>query len=76
MNIYQRVMNLENKKDVRDDDWILITHILCKTYGWTWQELKKQPIRFVFGLMMKIAYEKKKEQESTPKTKGFGGRGR
>lgn len=68
MNLLDRVLNLEsNKKLPTADDWIYITHVLCKTYGWTLQDLKKQPIRFVCSMMSKIAWEKKKEEKSMGK---------
>ncbi|KKL45371.1 hypothetical protein LCGC14_2356360 [marine sediment metagenome] len=65
MNLLQRVLNLESGKGrlPTEEDWIYVTHILCKTYGWTLQELKKQPMRFVSGLMAKIALDKKRENE-------------
>ena len=69
MNLLERVTNLEvgKKRLPSVDDWIYITHVLCKTYGWTWQELKKQPIKFCFNLMSKIAWEKEKEQKAMKK---------
>jgi len=69
MNLLDRVLNLESGKNrlPTQDDWIYITHILCKTYGWTLQQLRKQPIRWVCGLMSKIAWEKEKEQKEMNK---------
>ncbi len=69
MDLQQRVLNLELGKGVlpTEDDWIYLTHILCKTYGWTWQELKKQPIKFVLNLMTKLVKDAKKESKSMGK---------
>ncbi len=69
MDLLQRVLSLETgkKRLPSADDWIYITHILCKTYGWTWQELMRTPIKFCFNLMSKIAWEKKKEEQSMKK---------
>ena len=76
MNVMQRVLNLEegNKdKLITSDDWVYITHLLCKTYGWTLQELKKQPIKFIFGLMSKIKWEKDEEKKEREKSRtSFG----
>ncbi len=69
MNLLQRVLNLESSKGrlPTEEDWIYVTHILCKTYGWTLQELRKQPMRFVSGLMSKISLDKKNEKETMGK---------
>ena len=65
MNLLQRVAALEvkGKGMPTGDDWIVVTHMLCSAYGWTWEELKRQPIKFVLGLLDKLAIEKKNEMK-------------
>ena len=65
MNLLQRVMALKSEHNnlPTADNWIYVTHILCKTYGWDYYILKKQPMKFVFNMMAQIAWDKKKEKE-------------
>ena len=64
MDLMQRVINLESGKRLpNDDEWMYITHLLCTTYGWTLNDLKKQPIRFCLSMLRQIAKDKKRESE-------------
>ena len=69
MDLQQRVLNLEGGVGAlpTPDDWIYITHVLCKTYGWTLDELKRQPIKFVLNCLSKIVKDNQDMKEQMDK---------
>ena len=54
---------------IKPKDWVFIVHTLCKTYGWTYQELVEQPIPFVYGLLDGLHIEKELEEKAYKKAK-------
>lgn len=61
---------LTNKQEgFSSKDWVLLTHVLCSTYGWTYQELIEQPIPFVFGLLEGFKLQKEAEEKAYKKVK-------
>jgi hypothetical protein len=61
---------VQPSKALKFDDWLLLVHLLCKTYGWTYQELVCQPIPFVFGLLEGLKLEKDLEAKAHKKAVG------
>ena len=59
------------KKDLvmSGSDWLLLTHLLCSTYGWTYQELVSQPIPFVFGLLEGLKLQREAEEKAYKSSK-------
>ena len=61
---------ISNKKEAFNyDDMVMMSHVLCKTYGWDYFTLIKQPIPFVFAMIECIVKEKKAEQKALKKKK-------
>lgn len=48
---------------------VLMTHVLCSTYGWDYNILMRQPIPFVFALMEGISIQAKEEERMMKKKK-------
>jgi len=62
----QGFLNQVSKKKQEEEDLLMLSHMLCKTYGWDYHTLMKQPIPFVFDLvkmMKKEADIKEKEMK-------------
>ena len=68
MQLKQRIENLINKK-VKFRDYALISYSLCKTFGWDFYTLQKQPIPFVLDLLDTMEKIAKKEKEEMKKHK-------
>lgn len=82
-----RVDALIGAKKPKQEDWnttnrrmAQFTHVLCKTYGWDYHTLMKQPISFVWCLFNGIALETKMQNQDAEKgmkqgKSGFGNKG-
>lgn len=57
-----------------DEDFFLVSHFLCKTYGWDYYTLSQQPIPFVLYLI-KASKKEVEEQEKEMKKNQMKKRG-
>lgn len=69
MSIKDRVARLTNKKE-EVNRYVWASYILCKTFGWDYYTLARQPIPFVLDMLKMLQYEAKKEKEASEKSKG------
>lgn len=68
----QSFLNQVSKKEHDKESFLMLSHMLCKTYGWDYHTLIKQPIPFVFDLikmMKKEANMKEKEMKKIKRRK-------
>lgn len=65
----QRVEQQIFAKKKNDIDWSFIDHLLCKTYGWDFWVLQKQPVPFVGNLLFQIVEEVKREKREMEKAR-------
>jgi hypothetical protein len=70
----QRFFNEIGKNENSEEDFYTLSHFLCKTYGWDYYTLLKQPIPFIIYLVNanKIESEKQKNQMKKAQRKRRG----
>jgi len=59
--------DIQDKKTT-DEDLFLLSHYLCKTYGWNYQILMEQPIPFVLYLVKANKKEAQLQEEELKKS--------
>lgn len=52
-----------NHKGV-EKELILLSHFLCKTYGWDYYTLIEQPIPFIFALLEGVKIENREKDKA------------
>ena len=57
------------QENAEDDSFLMLSHILCKTYGWDYYTLCNQPIPFIFTLMDMMKKQSEMEQKELNKSK-------
>ena len=60
---------VSNKEKSEEESLLQLSHILCKTYGWDYYTLIKQPIPFVINLINSIKKELENQEKEMKKTK-------
>jgi len=67
LSLPERVARLSGKRLTIEENLVMLNHLLCKTYGWDFHTLKKQPIPFVLGLVNAMITEAKEQEKNMPK---------
>ncbi len=61
--------SISNKGNLNDDEkFVTLSFLLCKTFGWDYHTLIKQPIPFVYSLLGQIIKDNKRQEEEMKKS--------
>ena len=60
---------VSNKEKSEKESLLFLSHLLCKTYGWDYYTLIKQPIPFILSLMGGLQKEVEIQKKELDKTK-------